>query len=63
MAINDDVFRAILAMDSYNRGYNAGINFGPASDANGTQNWQRNGPFSPWAPTMSTNSSGWAVSG
>jgi hypothetical protein len=25
MAINDDVFRAILAMDAYNRGYNAGI--------------------------------------
>jgi Ca2+-binding RTX toxin-like protein len=25
MAINDDVFRSILAMDSYNRGYNAGI--------------------------------------
>ena len=25
MPLNDDVFRAILAMDSYNRGYNAGI--------------------------------------
>lgn len=25
MAINDDVFRALLAMDSYNRGYNPGI--------------------------------------
>ena len=25
MAINDDVFRAILAMDSYNRGYLPGI--------------------------------------
>jgi hypothetical protein len=23
--MNEDVFRAILAMDSYNRGYNAGI--------------------------------------
>lgn len=37
MAINDDVFRAILAIDSYNRGYNSGINFGPNSDAIGTQ--------------------------
>lgn len=26
MSINDDVFRSILAMDSYNRGYDAGIN-------------------------------------
>jgi hypothetical protein len=25
MAISDDVFRSILAMDSYNRGYGAGI--------------------------------------
>ncbi len=25
MAINDDVFRALLAMDSYNRGYLPGI--------------------------------------
>ena len=26
MSNNDDVFRSILAMDSYNRGYDAGIN-------------------------------------
>jgi hypothetical protein len=25
MAISDDLFRAILAMDAYNRGYNSGI--------------------------------------
>lgn len=25
MAISSDLFSAILAMDSYNRGYNAGI--------------------------------------
>ena len=25
MAISDDLFRAILAMDAYNRRYNAGI--------------------------------------
>ena len=25
MSINDDVFRALLAMDSYNRGYNPRI--------------------------------------
>jgi hypothetical protein len=25
MAISDDLFRAILSMDAYNRGYNAGI--------------------------------------
>ena len=25
MAISDDLFRAILAMDSYDRGYNAGV--------------------------------------
>jgi hypothetical protein len=25
MAISDDLFRAILAMDAYNRGYNLGI--------------------------------------
>ncbi len=37
MTISDDLFRAILAMDAYNRGYGAGINFGPGSDANGTQ--------------------------
>ncbi len=37
MTISDDLFRAILAMDSYNRGYNSGINFGPNSDAIGTQ--------------------------
>jgi hypothetical protein len=29
MAISDDLFRAILAMDAYNRGYNAGIGSGP----------------------------------
>ena len=37
MTISDDLFRAILAMDAYNRGYGAGINFGPGSDTNGTQ--------------------------
>ena len=37
MAISDDLFRAILAMDAYNRGYGAGINFGPESNAVGTQ--------------------------
>ncbi len=37
MTINDDLFRAILAMDPYNRGYNSGISFGPNSDAIGTQ--------------------------
>ncbi len=26
MPMNSDVFRAILAMDSYNRGYGAGVN-------------------------------------
>lgn len=28
MTMNDTVFRALLAMDSYNRGYDAGIDFG-----------------------------------
>lgn len=32
MTISKDLFLAILSMDSYNRGYNAGINFGPGSD-------------------------------
>ena len=31
MAINGDVFRSILAMDSYNRGYDAGINLSGSS--------------------------------
>jgi hypothetical protein len=26
MTINPDIFRSILALDSYNRGYNSGIN-------------------------------------
>lgn len=26
MSISDDLFQAILAMDAYNRGYNAGVN-------------------------------------
>jgi hypothetical protein len=30
MAISPDLFMAILAMDAYNRGYNAGLNLGPA---------------------------------
>lgn len=34
MSINDDVFRSILAMDSYNRGYDAGNNL----DGNQTGN-------------------------
>jgi len=29
MAISNDLFMAILAMDAYNRGYNAGINLDP----------------------------------
>jgi hypothetical protein len=40
MAISDDLFRAILAMDAYNRGYNAGIrseNAGPNEGLTGTQ--------------------------
>lgn len=37
MTISDDLFRAILSMDAYNRGYLAGINFGPGSDGAGTQ--------------------------
>jgi hypothetical protein len=34
--MNEDLFRAILAMDSYNRGYNAGIT-GLSDDPNTTQ--------------------------
>lgn len=37
MTISDDLFRAILAMDVYNRGYNAGVDLGPASDVAGVQ--------------------------
>ncbi len=37
MTISDDLFRAILAMDTYNRGYNAGIDFGANADAIYTQ--------------------------
>jgi hypothetical protein len=40
MAISDDLFRAILAMDAYNRGYNAGIKSegaGPREGLTGTQ--------------------------
>jgi hypothetical protein len=33
MALSKDLFLAILSMDAYNRGYNAGINFGAGSDA------------------------------
>ena len=33
--MNEDVFRAILAMDSYNRGYNAGVT--GLLDTQGTQ--------------------------
>ncbi len=36
MAINNSLFEAILAMDSYNRGYNQGVDFGVGSDAVGT---------------------------
>jgi hypothetical protein len=35
--MNNDVFLSILAMDSYNRGYGAGVSFGENSDAAGTQ--------------------------
>jgi hypothetical protein len=35
MPISKDLFLAILSMDSYNRGYNAGITFGENSDALG----------------------------
>ncbi|WP_447971535.1 calcium-binding protein [Nitrospira sp. M1] len=35
MAISRDLFLAILSMDSYNRGYNAGINDGGANDPDG----------------------------
>ena len=37
MAISDNLFFAILAMDAYNRGYGAGIDFGTNSDAAGSQ--------------------------
>lgn len=37
MSISSELMKAILAMDSYNRGYNAGVDFGPGSDAVGTQ--------------------------
>jgi hypothetical protein len=32
MTISNDLFLAILAMDSYNRGYGEGIDFGPNSN-------------------------------
>jgi hypothetical protein len=32
---NPDLFRAILAMDAYNRGYNAGVNLDPVATAIG----------------------------
>ena len=35
--MNRDVFIAVLAMDSYNRGYNAGIDFGQGSDSVGKE--------------------------
>ncbi len=31
--MNRDLFLAILSMDSYNRGYGRGVNFGPNSSA------------------------------
>lgn len=34
--MNADLLKAILAMDSYNRGYNPGIDFGPGSETIGT---------------------------
>jgi len=37
MTISDELFKAILSMDSYNRGYEAGINFGTNSDINGVK--------------------------
>lgn len=37
MAMNIELFKAILAMDSYNRGYNAGISFGAGSDNQGVK--------------------------
>ncbi|MBE2190583.1 MAG: hypothetical protein IAE63_00210 [Alphaproteobacteria bacterium] len=42
MAMNDNIFKAILAMDAYNRGYDANIKFGNLAgtvslDAQGTQ--------------------------
>lgn len=37
MAISKDLFLSILSMDSYNRGYGAGINFGVNSDALNTK--------------------------
>lgn len=33
--MNSDLFLSILALDSYNRGYNAGVEFGPGSDQSG----------------------------
>lgn len=36
MAINSDLMRAILALDAYNRGYNAGVIL-PGGDDQGTQ--------------------------
>jgi hypothetical protein len=36
MAISDDLFLAILAMDSYNRGYNAGVNITGSQIGNAT---------------------------
>jgi Lipase (class 3) len=37
MTVSDkDMFLAILAMDSYNRGYDAGIKDGDANDTNGS---------------------------
>lgn len=35
MTMNTELFKAILAMDSYNRGYGQGINFGINTDAVG----------------------------
>jgi hypothetical protein len=37
MALSKDLFLAILSMDTYNRGYSAGINFGAGSDALGVR--------------------------
>ncbi len=35
--MNRDVFLSILALDSYNRGYEPGLDLGTSSDASGTQ--------------------------
>ena len=35
MGISTDLFKAILAMDSYNRGYDGGLDFGAGSDDTG----------------------------